>query len=295
MEENQTQIIGAVLVGVAIVGGAFLLREYVLPHGGTQPTPVQARVSSAPERSAIDVTDTDNDGVEDWQEEFLTEYSVSLTAATSTYEAPDTLTGRTGIALMEEYIINKSGAVTLRNPEDLTRRLAERAIEESQNDLIGVDDIIVISDSPEAVRVYGNQAALVLRANAVGASDHELELLRQLIVDRSAQAQAELRILASSTAAYRDETLAIPVPESLVKPHLDLVNTYHALATALEVFTDPRHDPLRTFVHLRRYEDDMIGFQLALNNLYDALSEQGDVFERNDPALLFASQLFERS
>jgi hypothetical protein len=101
------------------------------------------------------------------------------------------------------------------------------------------------------------------------------------------EAREELKQLRESVRGYRDDTLALPVPRSLLKPHLDLINVYNAIFNNFDVFVNANEDPLLSLVRLQRYVDDMRALDVALENMYWALSAQDSVFEDDDPVVLF--------
>jgi hypothetical protein len=98
----------------------------------------------------------------------------------------------------------------------------------------------------------------------------------------------ELVALSSTYQAMRDQTLATPVPRPLVKEHLDLINTYHAIHKDIESMTIALEDPALSLMRLKRYEDDAAGLGFALENMYKALLPYSTLLQSDDPALLFA-------
>lgn len=87
----------------------------------------------------------------------------------------------------------------------------------------------------------------------------------------------------------RDESLLVPVPKLFLKQHLDLINTYEAIYKDIYAMTLSLEDPAVALLRIKRYEDDALGFSLALQNMYDALEPHAGLFTANDPALLFAN------
>ena len=48
-------------------------------------------------------------------------------------------------------------------------------------------------------------------------------------------------------------------------------------------------DPLLALVRLKRYEEDIKGLTLALQNMYYTLEANSEVFKEDDPAILFSA------
>lgn len=87
----------------------------------------------------------------------------------------------------------------------------------------------------------------------------------------------------------RDESLLVPVPKLLLKQHLDLINTYEAVYKDIYAMTYSLEDPAVALMRIKRYEDDVLGLGVALQNMYDSLQPYAGLFSVSDPALLFAS------
>lgn len=290
MHELNSRVLGAVVLGVALVGGAYLAQNFGTPRD-SQPARIfsYSVVDEPMPREAIAVSDANSDGIEDWREEFLSDRPVVRTSGTSSsYTPPDTLTGQVGVQLMERYILSQSSGPLGRDPDEIANQIASGAVAQTREELYTREDITIVRDTTENIRRYGNTLAQALEVNSVETGEHELLLLRRLLQTGDPAAQAKLAALASTTRGYRDDTLPLPVPESLAKPHLDLVNVYNAVYHDMKVFADPDEDPLVTLVHVRRHEDDTRALGIALQNMFDALLPHAAVFERDDPAFLFA-------
>lgn len=290
MYGSNSRVLGAVVLGVALVGAAYLAQNFGTPRD-SQPARIfsYSVVNEPMPRQAIAVTDTDGDGIEDWREEFLAGEPVVRTSGTSSvYTPPDTLTGQVGVQLMERYFLSQSSGPLGRDPNEIANQIASGAVAQTREELYSRADITIVTDTDANIRAYGNALAQALEVNSVATGEHELQLLRRLLQTGDPEAQAKLVALASTTRGYRDDTLPLPVPASLAKPHLDLVNVYNAVYHDMRAFANPDADPLVTLVHVRRHEDDTRALGLALQNMFDALLPHAAVFERDDPAFLFA-------
>ena len=99
----------------------------------------------------------------------------------------------------------------------------------------------------------------------------------------------ELEIIASAYKSMRDESLLVPAPKLFLKQHLDLINTYEAIHKDIYAMTLSLSDPAVALLRIKRYEDDALGFSIALANMYEALEPHAGLFFASDPAMIFAN------
>ncbi len=289
MNNNQNpKVIGAFLIGIAMVTGAYVLSTFGEPRGVTTGA-LYAVADEAPPRVFISVSDDNDDGIEDWQDQFITAPAVTLEEVSKDdYIPPSTITGKLGISLMEDLIMSKGAAPISRPKEvfiaDAVKDLSKIA---TSDQIYDVKDIIMISDTSDvAIRTYGNALAFILINESVPELKNEVILLRDYLEGEEEEDLADLITLARVYKNYRDRTLKTPVPKLFVKEHLDLINVYNALYLDIEAMTEVSADPMLPFIRFKRYEDDALGLGIALNNIYNSLVPHARVFEMNDPAIM---------
>jgi len=292
-DQNKFKVIGAFVVGFAIVAGAYTVRNFGKP---TMPPPTReealsAAVIEAPVRIPIAVVDTNTDGIEDWRENFVESTPIAVTNAPgSEYIIPDTLTDQLGIAFLQD-IIRSEGYGALGTPKETIITDTIKKLDTYTTDTIfDVRDITISNDSsPAAVRLYANAIAGALINNNNPTLKHELLILRDAITSQDQNKATELDLLAKVYQGTRDDTIAVPVPPALVKAHLDLINVYHAMHNDIESMSKVLSDPMLSLVRLKRYEEDATGLSLALQNMYLALEPYAAAFTIDDPAVLFVT------
>jgi hypothetical protein len=279
------KVVGATIVGFALVAGAYTLSNMGNNQLTTQPASLAV---AATERVAISVVDSDLNGIEDWRDEFVTTEPIFLNQASSTYTPPETLTGQMGINFMEN-VIRARGYGPFGSDDD--------AIIQNTVDILGSETNLTLYDTPDiTILEEWDDQDIVNYANTVAATimrydqpdlESELMILHDVSVNRNAARLPELELIATTYQNYRNDTLLIPVPRFLAKEHLDLINTYHAIYNDVVAMTQILEDPAKTLLRLKRYEDDATGFAFALQNMYLALEPHASLFTPEDPALLF--------
>jgi len=282
-----TKVLGATIVGFALVAGAYTVSNF----GVKSELPQTATVSTAAQtqaRSPLTVLDSDNNGIEDWRDEFVTTEPVILDRATSTYTPPETLSEQLGIDFMEGIISARGYGPFGRSDEEVIADTVDSLDAATVHTLYDTPDIEIAPQSEEQDIVnYANTIAQAIIDNNLPELDNELLILRDILTSNDKSGLTELKSLAKAYERNRDAVLNTPVPNLLIKEHLDLINTLHAIHKDIDSMTLAIHDPAFALLRLKRYEDDATGLGLALENMLKVLTEYSGSFTANDPAMLF--------
>ncbi len=287
-DQSKTKIVGAFIIGFAIVAGAFTLKNFGKPS--TPPPNLQvAGVAEAPVRVVIDVSDSDKNGIEDWQDQFVKSTSITIKPeATEEYEPPNTLTGQVGVSLFEDIIRAKGYGPVGRSQEQIVTDTVDQINPYASDTIIDVRQIITSQDSsPQAIRTYANAHADAILNNNVPGLKNELLILNDILSEQNSEKIESLDKIKQIYLGTRNDVLKLPVPSILVKEHLDLINVYNALYHDVDAMTNSLNDPMLSLVRLKRYEEDADGLALAFRNIFEAIEPYAATFERNDSALLF--------
>jgi hypothetical protein len=282
------KITGAIIVGLALVGGAYTVNSF-----DKTPTVLQGAntiEATAVQRAPITVSDNDQNGIEDWRDEFLTEAAIVIPdGPLEEYVAPTTLTGQTGIRVAESIIQSRTMNFSNTTDEDIVKNTVDTLSLTAKINLWDAEEINIMTiwDDQDIVN-YANTVAAIIYRNNNEELGFELEILNAIVNEGSTQRVGELETLARVYRSTLEDTLKIPVPDFLAKQHLDLINTYQAITEDLEGMLLSSSDPIVALIHLKRYRDDAPALGLALENMYFALEPHAILFSVEDPALFFA-------
>ncbi len=292
--KSNSKVLGAFVIGFGLVAGSYVITHF---GGSTQTVSKEGvySVATQPEnRTYISATDNNQNGIEDWQEEFVTDAPLDIEShpkqASSTYTMPDTVTDQMGIQLFQAVMESKArgnvGPDKAKIIADTASLISKTAIKDT---VYNTNNITVIESSPEAIRTYANTLAAIIINNDVPAgTEGELQILKQATQMNNANELKKLDPIITMYKNLRDQTLKTPVPRGFEKQHLDLINVYQGMYATLDgmklVFTDPVISLLR----IKRYQDDATGLSNALTNIYNALVPYANLLQANDPAYLFA-------
>jgi hypothetical protein len=280
------KIVGATIIGFALVAGAFTISS--LTSDKTTTLQPAALVASTPARSPITVSDKDDNGIEDWRDEFVTSAPVILNTASSTYNTPDTLTGQMSISFMENIIRSRNYGPFGRSQDEVIADTVNTLVRETEAELYDTPDITIMEQwEDQDILNYANTVASTIYLHNVSGLEGELVILHDILTTNNPERLTELRTIATTYQNYRDDTLKIPVPAFLIKEHLDLINTYQAIYTDITAMTIVFEDPAVSLLRVKRYQDDATGLSYALQNMFLALEPYAHLVGANDPALFF--------
>lgn len=288
-----SKIVGAFLVGLVVVAVSYKASsaEREVTNLNNEDSSIVV-VDEAPARTAIEVKDSDNDGIEDWQDQFLTAEPIIIDKNQGEYTPPDTVTGQMSINLMQNFLSTKINGFGP-SQEKIVADTVNNLKKEAEYKIYSLRDITVSDDSSdEAVRDYGNAMANAILDNATTEKTRsDIEILTD-IANKNEVTEEDIKDLEIIARVYKDtleDTLVIPVPKEFSKEHLDLINVYNALYYDIEGITKIMNDPVVTLLRIKRYKDDMDGLSIALQNMYMVLDKHPYQFSVDDTASLFAN------
>jgi hypothetical protein len=284
-EDNQ-KIVGACVIGLALVGGAYTIANF----GKRIEQPAIAVYSNAMPRTAVKTDDKDNNGIEDWRDVFTPEKVVILDrAASSTYSVPTTTTDLLGINLLQSLVSARAAGPFGKTKDQIVNDTANDLARLANDTILDVRDVSIIQNWNEVdVKNYANTMAGIVLNIDVKPKNNEAEILNDIVTRGNSARMGELKEIAVGYKTILDNSKTVPVPAPFVKPHLDLINSYNALAKDIAAMTLVDSDPAVTLVRLRRYSDDAMGLKLSMEEMNSSLKPYYHLFGNSDPATFFS-------
>lgn len=294
MNEPNPKIVGSVLIGCAIVGAAYVLSNFGQVQrpitGGGQVAAITT-AGPGPARPAITVVDSNDDGIEDWREEFLSANPVVIDPTNaSTYTPPDSVTGQVALNFFQDTLQTRGyGPFAPTQEEIIAETIA--AIEPAAKDqIIDTNSAIIIETTDTTIYTYANAIMQVVIDNNQPDLPSDLVMLETLLADPGNQTlQSQLASKGEAYHRMRDMTLNVPVPDRFLKEHLDLANSYNAVARNIDAMAESMQDPIVSLMRVKRFEDDATGLWLSFQNLFLALEPHAGLFTADDPAVLLVA------
>jgi len=273
---------------IAICFGAVaILLALVFRQPVAAPAPERtAQVTVAPERQAIPIVDSNNDGVPDWQESFTDDIAVvrSGDSTDNDYTTPDTLTGQFAEEFFQIMVQNSVNGELGRPTEELVSLTTDSLVTQAEDKLITASALSISEDnSLTSLQTYGETIARIITSAEETAAENEMLLLQSALQTQDQATLDEIAKKAAVYGSYLTQTMAVTVPSDLVKEHLALVNSYQALQIDLEAMSNALDDPLLALLRAKRYADDVEGFVNSIGNLYVTLIEAGSTWDNTSP------------
>lgn len=291
------RIVGALLVGIALVVGAFYVRESA--EEASQEATIA--VADTP-RQYVATRDSDGDGMRDWEEELYgtdpkkaDKFSAARITATSSPlaldELPNTMTKAFAISFFSDYLERAAAGEEMdeTSKEAFLEEAATYAARESADRLFTTLDLTIgRSNDAETIRVYGNTVADALTKYTVSTENEIVILERALQTDNAAELQPLEEIVASYNKSLSD-VLTTEVPPALSEEHLELVNNLLALHNNITAMQHAFDDALPAMVRFQRHPDDIVRLQATLEAMATVLKFHGASYAPTEPGYLWNS------
>lgn len=277
------RITGAVLMGAILIVGALLLpkEKAVNAKDGIV-------VTKAPSREYIDV-DADKNGKPDWEEALAARIIDTIKLPTSTpetsaaaYEKPTTYTGQFAQSFFEEYLKNKEGGQELDDVTSLVNDAVASIDASTQSKTYAAGDLVIVPNSDEARREYGNQIAEIMRTQP-SAGENEMAIFSEAMKTSTPGKLEKLQIIKESYKNLVALTLEVPTPASYAPIHIELLNRYEALLLDTVAMEGSFEDPLFALARVKEHYPDTQNLFLTIKKLQDALLADGVVYAETDP------------
>ncbi len=294
---HNKKITGSILVGLALVGSAYLSANFGQGRATGAKKPI-AVVTKAEPRPYIGTLDSNGDGIEDWREEF-TSNSPVVTINNISEESPlirpdfeaKTLTDQLSVNFFESIMqargTGQGAQVITPSLESVINQTTNRVQNLARDSIYNTSDIVVTNTSNETIRDYGNTMGRIIITNNIPGNEDELMIIKRVVDTNNPDGLKDLKQISEMYRTLRDESLKTPVPDKFIKQHLDTINTYNALFHTLDEMGLVLEDPVVALMRIKRYQDDAAGLAIALRNMYNTLLPHAALFSLSDPVTVF--------
>lgn len=277
------RISGAVLMGAILIVGALLL-----PRDKSTEAEGGIIVTKAPSREYID-TDTDGDGTPDWQELLAARIidTIELPASStqkesSDYKRPTTFTGQFSESFFEEYLNSKAGGAAIDDPTALVEKAVASIEASTQSKTYSTGDIVVVENSEDAYREYGNQIAAIMESQP-SAGENEMAVFSEAMQTSNPDVLVKLDLIEQSYKNLVALTLEVPTPAAYAPLQIRLLNGYETLLFDTVAMKQSFTDPLFALARVKGHYTDTQMLFGTIKEIQNRLLENGIVYGENDP------------
>lgn len=271
---------GALFLGIVIVAGAFYLRSQA-----STAAQVATVVQATPDRTYIESTDKNQDGIRDWEEE-LRDMTLRTASDAPLYTEPEaeasaepkTLTEQFSRSFFETYVRNDASGMLNENRKESLLDASIASLEVSARDtLYTKHDIVVGDDSAAVLRAYGNSINEIITRHSFP-TENEIAVFERALQSNSEAELEKLTNIANAYDAILTDTLTVSAPADLLAEHVALVNAYLAIRNDVRAMAASFDDPLYALIRVKRYQDDTAALHASLRRIYMKLEASGVVY-----------------
>lgn len=286
----------------------------------------KAQIADRTARASVEPKDTDGDSLADWEEVLWktnpfspdtdgdgipdnimveklrtqpddTETPAALEAtgdgmaqtnASGAARRPETLTDEVAQRLITDYLQLKQKKTTF-SPNDaamIAQNALKSVTDQQLADFYTPKNIAYAEDGVGEQRRYVNEIGAALQTHFGAFDANELDLY----LSKSEGDGFDFTAFDPYIAAYADaeeQLLAIAVPPSFLKLHLDLLNSFHNTAIAVEAIKASEHDPAQGALGAGWYLQEAARSRDFLKNMYATMQEKHLVISSKEPGFLF--------
>ncbi len=284
---------GAMLVGIALVGGALLLSKKQ-----TAAEYSAAVVVADKPRAYQETRDGDGDGLRDWEEELrgtdpktpddLSKKPEPVEEA-PVEELPNTMTNQFSKDFFAYYLKHNAGnaAMTQEQKDAFIKQAAAAAEKQVDSKLLTTTDIITSSENNFAVwRDYGNTVAMIMQRYPVK-NENELSIFSRAIQSNDPSIIEELGPIEKSYNDTIADLRTLQTPTLFLNEHLNLLNRMISVHNTVIAMQNVFSDPLPALVRTQQYQDEAQQLSNALASMHALLTAQGVTYTSDEPGIFF--------
>lgn len=228
-------------------------------------------------REKIEEKDLNNNGIEDWKEQFSTSTSIQKNQPRENrLDSSENLTESISKDLFAQYIeLKKSGGYSSAGVENIAYGITNIITEKTTAKVFTEKDLIIneITDS-NTVRIYANSLSKIRNTYfALNRSDQ--------FVFNGFEDESFMNKILQTSKHYNNmvrEISSLSVPRGLIPSHLALLNNYADSEQALKLFSGIETDPARSLQGINTYLQLQNQEQVILKNIAEYLRQNGIIF-----------------
>lgn len=149
-------------------------------------------------------------------------------------------------------------------------------------------NLVVVADSKDAVYAYANALATVLAQNKGDEYKQTLIAIDNATSLKNADYLKPLAGLSKQYASLTKAFLAVPVPQTLVPFHLQLVNNFQTITNTYPAMKDILVDPLKGLSALQTFKSTTDESYRVFINIAQAITKGGILFRKDEPGAAWA-------
>ncbi|MCK5060204.1 MAG: hypothetical protein KAR00_03640 [Candidatus Pacebacteria bacterium] len=311
------------IIGAALLSGSLLF--FAIKLAGEQTYIAKDLDVTLRVRTLLNQTDTDNDGLKDW-EEILWKTSPTNpdTDNDGTSDGDEVAQNRNPLVKSPDDVLQDKSSQTEVFNENLTPtdkfaqdffklyliKKQEKGVvdEDTQKEIIdqlllktpeasfktySISDISISAKKDGAtLKTYGNTIGKLFKESALPENAYEpLQTMEEALANNDPNGLNEIKILEKDGENIVRELLVLAVPQPLADKHLKLINAISSLAADFKAMANVLNDPLSAIVHIQSYFGSVRKIGDALKEIAHYFLENNITFQQQEDGSLLMNTI----
>lgn len=286
-----------IIAGIAIAAGVILGIKLIVDHYKKQQFVKSTGISTDVKLSEFLGTDTDGDGVLDWEEPLWgfdpknpdtdgngvsdgteVQSKKAELPGSESENSPENLNDTQKFARDLFVTINalsQNGVLNETSIANLAATLGDQVTITTVASQYSVADLSVVTTSKSTIRAYHTNLSAIINRYPQDKIGNELSIMAVMFEENNPIKIAELKAIAQNYQSFATELLAIPVPADVTEDHFTLLDSAHKISVSLGQMDAVFENPLMSLGSFISYTKESAGFISASEKLHAYFKKNG--------------------
>lgn len=182
-----------------------------------------------------------------------------------------TLTAQMSKDFLSQYLLLKKGGKTLTQEDidQITINVTSSPIYSEIKGVVYVENNLRITSKKDkdTIAQYRNTVNSILKTRSTQINDNLVIIVTNSLKSGKSSELYKLDAVTDASKGFISDFLKIEVPSDAVGVHLGLLNSVSKFEADVEAMKETYNDPIRALSGISQYNEDMLVFQNALNNI----------------------------
>lgn len=279
--------------GAFILGGLIILCAFAVKNSADAENSGKVVVAKAPVRTPIEARDSNNNGVQDWEESLQARIYKTIDTPTSTFEVdlgepytpPETFTGKFSEAFFKDYMEAKMKGQDFSDPSAFVGTAVKAIDQNTQSRRYNRLELKLVPTTPESIRTYGNRVAEIMKIHSID-NEPETYILQKALTANDPKMLAELEPIRNVYTKTIADTLVMEVPDAFADMHVDLLNANEAIELDISAMQVSFTDPLYSLARVKNYTGDAKALFESLSAIREKITNEGISYGNDEPGAI---------
>jgi hypothetical protein len=216
-----------------------------------------------------------------WQNELGVLNTNKVIDETESASTKETITDAVSRSLISNYLaLKQTGKLDSTSAQKLLDQSVSY-IEQSGTQVAKITQFNIIPDNgTKTIADYGENLGIIVRSKSVAEIKEDFNLIAQIF---STPNKTNLNTLDGIISGYEkilNALVKMPVPQTFVKAHTDIVNGTNGMISALKTIKDIPNDPLKGMIILQSYQNSVMTLSQAVNATITFIKQNNIIYKQ---------------